>query len=370
MSSAVGTGVPEASPAGAPAGPDGAGPLAAIPPVLGVGSLDARFDATRRRRQRFPVVSYLVTIFVLISFNFALPRLMPGDPIDALLAFGSPNYVTNDETRGQLAEYYDLDESLPQQYVHYLTRLAHGDLGVSIVSNVGVGEELGGRVGWSLLLITTAMLLSIAIGIPPGVHSGWKRGKRVDRGLLSFFLALQNLPIFLLGAVAFVIFSAKLGVFPLGGGASPFNEYSGIQHVLDVARHLTLPALLMGLDSATYEYLVMRSSMVGELGSDYLLGGRAKGLRERRLKYRYAGRNALLPVVTVVGLSFSMSITNVVFVERIFSYPGVGGYMFEAIGTRDYPAMQGAFLVLTITVVLTNLAVDLLYRRLDPRTAR
>ena len=322
----------------------------------------------RRWRWLFPVASYLVTVFLLITFNFALPRLMPGDPIDALLAFGSPNYVTNDATRARLASYYHLDESLPRQYAHYLTGLVHGDLGVSTVSNRPVARELRQRVGWTFLLITTAVVASILIGIPAGMHSGWKRGKRVDRGLLTFFLSVQNLPVFLLASVAFIVLAAKLGLFPLGGATTPFNHYGGPRQVLDVAHHLALPALLMGFDFATYEYLVTRSSMVGELGADYLLGGRAKGLPERRLKYGYAGRNALLPVVTVVGLQASVALTTIVFVERIFTYPGVGGYLFESIGTRDYPAIQGAFLVLTITVVTANLLVDLLYRRLDPRT--
>ena len=336
---------------------------------VGAGGAGLPVEAAPRRRPRWvPLVSYLATVFVLITFNFALPRLMPGDPIDALMAFGSPNYVQDDETRANLAEYYNLDESLPEQYVSYLGGLVEGDLGVSIVSNVSVAEELGGRVGWSLLLVVTAIVVSMVIGLPTGVHSGWKRGKRMDRGLLGFFLAVQNLPIFVVGSVVFIVLSAQLGIFPLGGATTPFSEYSGFREVLDIAHHLALPALMMGIDFATYEYLVMRSSMVSELGSDYLLGGRAKGLRERRLKYRYAGRNALLPVVTVLGLQFSLAVTGLIFIEQIFSYPGVGGYMIEAVGTRDYPAMQGAFLVLTITVVTANLAVDLLYRRLDPRT--
>jgi len=192
----------------------------------------------------------------------------------------------------------------------------------------------------------------------------------MDKGLLGVFLAIQNLPIFLVGSVAFIVLSANLGLFPLGGATTPFGGYTGFDQVVDIVHHLALPALIMGIDFATYQYLVMRSSMVSELGSDYLLAGRAKGLRERRLKYRYAGRNALLPVVTVLGLQFSVAITGLVFVERIFTYPGVGSYLFEAVATRDYPAMQGAFLVLTITVVTTNFVVDLLYRRLDPRTER
>lgn len=325
--------------------------------------------APRRQRGWVPLVSYVVTVFVLLTFNFALPRLMPGDPIDALMTSGSPSYVHNDETRAALARYYDLDESLPKQYVDYLQGLVTGDLGVSIVSHVPVTKELGDRVGWSFLLILTATLVSVLISLPLGVHSGWKRGKALDRGLLGFFLTVQNLPIFILGALAFVVFAGKLRLFPLGGATTPFSPYSGFAEVLDIARHLVLPTLLLALDFLTYQYLVMRSSMVSELGADYLLGGRAKGLRERRLKYRYAGRNALLPVVTVIGLQASVAVgAGLIIVERIFAYPGVGSYMFLSVGTRDYPAMQGAFLVLTVSVVTTNLLVDLAYRRLDPRT--
>jgi peptide/nickel transport system permease protein len=322
----------------------------------------------RRRRWWAPVAGYLATVFVLLTFNFAIPRLMPGDPIDALMAFGSPTYVLDEETRANLAAYYDLDKPLLGQYVDYLSGLARGDLGVSIYNNRPVRADMAGRVGWSFLLITAGTIISILIGIPLGVHSGWKRGKRVDRSLLGFFLAYQNLPIFVLGSAAFVVLTVKLGLFPYGGASEPFNDYTGLAKLIDVGRHLALPATMLGLDAATYQYLVMRSSIVGELGSDYLLGGRVKGLPERRLKYAYAGRNALLPAVSVIGLQFGLAITSIVFIERIFAYPGLGGYMLQAIGVRDYPAMQGAFLILTLTVVTVNLIVDLLYRRLDPRT--
>ena len=337
--------------------------------ALGAGDPLGR-RAPRRQSKWVTIGSYVVTVFVLITFNFALPRLMPGDPIDALMAFGSPNYAQDDETRAELAAYYKLDAPLPTQYFRYLDGLVHGDLGVSIVSNRPVTEELGDRVGWSLLLVLTATGVAMLIGLPLGVHSGWKRGKGLDRGLLGFFLAVQNLPIFIVGSLAFILLSAKWGLFPPGGATTPFSDYHGLSELADIGRHLVLPATLMAFDFVTYQYLVMRSSIVGELGSDYLLGGRAKGLRERRLKYRYAGRNALLPVITVIGLQFSLAMgAGLIVIERIFSYPGVGGYMFQAISTRDYPAMQGAFLLLTIAVVTTNLLVDLLYRRLDPRTA-
>ncbi|MGH9278933.1 MAG: ABC transporter permease [Acidimicrobiales bacterium] len=330
--------------------------------------LDAR---PRRRSWWVPVLAYLVTVFVLVTFNFALPRLIPGSPIDAMFASGSPDFVDDAQAREQLAEYYGLDKPVLEQYVDYLGGLVRGDLGTSIDTNQPVSKELWPRIGWSLLLIGASTIVAVLIALPLGIHSGWRRGRRSDRAMLGFFISVQNVPIYVLGFVAVVVLSAKLGIFPLFGASTANNDYDGIRQVLDVAWHLALPALLMGFfDFAAYEYLVMRSSMVGELGSDYLLGGRAKGLRERRLKYGYAGRNALLPVVTVVGLQFGLAIATIVFVERIFVYPGVGGYMFGAIGQRDYPAIQGAFLVLTVAVVTTNLIVDLLYRRLDPRVSR
>ncbi|HWB72442.1 MAG TPA: ABC transporter permease [Egibacteraceae bacterium] len=362
--------------AGAPAGqyrpdrPAGAGPDPS-PDGAEAGKAELLPEAPSevRRSRWIPVLSYAATVFVLVSLNFAVPRLMPGDPIAALMAQGSPNFVADDETRANLARYYKLDEPLPTQYVHYLSGLVRGDLGYSIYSNRPVSQDLRERLPWTLLLIAASMLLSFAIGLPLGVHSAWKRGQRVDRGLLGFFLSVQNLPVYFVASVALLIFSVKLGLFPLSGASTPFAEYGLLRKTLDVAHHLALPALLLALGFAAYQYLVMRSAMVSELGADYLLGGRAKGLRERRLKYGYAGRNALLPVVTVVGMQFSLAVTSAIFVEQVFAYPGAGLYMFNSVFVRDYPAIQGSFLVLTIAVVTVNLLVDLLYRRLDPRTA-
>jgi peptide/nickel transport system permease protein len=356
--------------------PGGAGGRAADPPANGpaAAATDPAADllvrrAPRRTRVWVRVASYLVTVFVLITLNFALPRLIPGDPIDALFSQGNPSYAQDDTTRARLEEYYNLDGSTLGQYGRYLGALAQGDLGVSIVSNRAVAPELFDAVRWTFLLIGASTLVSIAIGLPTGVHSGWKRGRRTDRALLSVFLLWENVPVFVLGALCYVVLAGKLGLFPAGGGVTALNEYGTLGQIVDVVRHLALPALVMGGIAASGHYLLMRSSMVGELGADYLLLGRAKGLRDRRLKYRYAGRNALLPVVTGIGLQVGLGLSTVVFIEQIFSYPGVGGAMVGAIGTRDYPVLQGAFLLLTLSVVTINLVVDLLYRWVDPRTA-
>jgi peptide/nickel transport system permease protein len=166
------------------------------------------------------------------------------------------------------------------------------------------------------------------------------------------------------------VFAVKLGWFPLAGGQTPFSSSFGLgHHLLDIGQHLVLPLVVLTAAIAADSYLVMRAGMVSELGSDYLRMGRAKGLRERRLKYRYAARNALLPVVGLTTVEFSFAVAANVVVERVFSYPGLGNLLFESIATRDYPVIQGVFLVLALGTVTVNALAEALYRRLDPRTA-
>jgi peptide/nickel transport system permease protein len=202
------------------------------------------------------------------------------------------------------------------------------------------------------------------------VLSGWRRGRPLDRGLLGLFLVIDTFPVFFVASAAAYVLAVKLGWFPLSGARTPFAEsYGPLHEAADVAHHLALPAAVLALQFLTYQFLVMRSSMLAELGSDYLLLGRAKGLGDRVLKYRYAARNALLPSVTVAGLQLGFAITAAIFVESVFAYPGLGRLMFDAVADRDYPMMQGCFLVLTLLVVTANFLADLLYRRLDPRVA-
>nr|MBA2495966.1 ABC transporter permease [Acidimicrobiia bacterium] len=243
-------------------------------------------------------------------------------------------------------------------------------LGVSIRYNVGVGELVQERLPWTILLITSSMLLAAVVGWTAGVHSGWRRGRPVDRGLLSVFMALRSFPVFFLGSIALFVLAVKFGLLPLSGARTLYAPDMGpLERAGDIAYHLALPAVVLATQFAGGQYMTMRAGIVGELGADYLVGGRAKGLRDRRLKYRYAGRNALLPVVTVTALQLGGAITAAVLVETVFAYPGMGRLVFDAISFRDYPAVQGCFLVLSLFVVTLNFLVELLYHRIDPRTA-
>jgi peptide/nickel transport system permease protein len=314
------------------------------------------------------LASYLTVIFFLVSLNFFLPRLLPGKPIQALNNPQSTSYIGYAPTRNAVDRYYGLNRPLLSQYGSYLDGLVHGNLGTSIQYNEPVARLLAQRLPWSALLIATSMLLATLVGLLAGIRSGWKRGSRGDRRLIVLFLAVDNFPAYFLAFVLLYVFAIKLSWFPLAGAQTPFAiGYSPLQRVGDVLYHLVLPAGVLALQFTAYQYLVMRASVVGELGSDYLLLGRAKGLRERVLKYRYAARNALLPVVTVVGLQIGWAIASLIFIETVFDYPGIGRLMFDSVGVRDYPAMQGCFLVLSVLVVSANRLADLLYRRLDPR---
>jgi peptide/nickel transport system permease protein len=331
--------------------------------------------AERARRSRRPaigtVASYLLLIFALVTLNFLLPRAMPGDPIDALIGQGPAGFVGGEEARQQLKEYYKLDGSLASQYGHYLTSLARGDLGRSIVTNAPVRKEIGRRLPWTILLIGSSILLSTMIGLAAGVHSGWRRDRPVDRMLMTGLLAIREFPTFLLGSLLLFLFAIKLHWLPPAGNETLFSDTLGpVQRVLDIGRYLLLPAAVLTVGLTAGNYLVMRAGMVNELGSDYLLLGRAKGLRPRTLKYRYAARNALLPVMSLTALQVGFAVTGDVLVERVFSYLGLGGLIYDSIGVRDYPVIQGAFLVVSLTVVGVNGLADLAYRRLDPRTRR
>ncbi len=329
-----------------------------------------RYPAGRRRRGiAGTLLAYLITVFVLITANFVLPRVLPGDPISALLTPTSATFVPDAGLRAELARSYGLDQPLWSQYLDYLGSLLQGDLGTSIRYHVPVAELVAARLPWTVLLGGTALVLAVLAGVLAGVHSGWRRGAPVDQGLLAVFIGIRNFPAFFLGSIALFVFAVQLGWFPLSGSRTRFADLGPLGELLDVAHHLVLPAAVIATQFAGGYYLLMRAGVVAELGSDHLLGGRAKGLAERLLKYRYAAQNALLPVVTLGAVHLSGAITAVIAVEAVFAYQGMGQLMVAAISFRDYPVLQACFLVITLGVVTLNFLTDLSYRWLDPRTA-
>ena len=327
-------------------------------------------EPRRRRGGAWPAVAgYAATALVLVVLNFALPRALPGKPIEALADPRSTSYIGDDARRATVEAHYGLDRPLAEQFGTYLADLARGDLGTSIRYNAPVAELLAERLPWTLLLLGTSLALATAVGLLGGIESGWRRGRAADAASVSLVVAIQNVPVFFVASTAAYVFAVKLGWFPLSGARTPFSESWGpVRQVVDVLHHLALPALVMAAEFVTLQFLVMRASVVTELGAGYLLLGRAKGLREVVLKYRYAGRNALVPAASVIALQAGFAVTAAIFVEVVFAYPGLGRLMFEAVGARDYPTIQGVFLLLGAVVLAANGLADLVSRRLDPRT--
>lgn len=325
----------------------------------------------RRRRVARAAAFYAGTFAILLVLNFFLPRLLPGDPIRALADPGAAGYVQDAGQRAKLEAYYGLNRPLGDQFVRYLSQLARGDLGTSIQTQEPVLTVIAQRLPWTLLLIASGLALSSLVGVTAGIHSGWRRGCSSDRALLVVVLLARNLPAFFVGTLLLLLFAVTLGWLPLSGATTPFTTMAPLERVGDVISHLVLPAVTLALSLLGSQYLLMRNSMVAELGQGYLLLGRAKGLTGRRLKYRHAARNALLPVVTQMTLELGLAgaaVTNVLLVERVFAYPGVGRLVFDSVASRDYPTIAGSFLVLSVMVLAANMVLDVTYARLDPRT--
>jgi len=319
------------------------------------------------------VVQYLITIFMVLSLNFFLPRMMPGDPLSYLTGDPSADMpvAISEETRAKLLSYYGLDEPLAKQYADYLVNLTHGDLGWSIYYNAPVSSVLLGRFKWTLLLMGTATAIYIALGIFLGALSAWRRGTKTDIGLLVTLFSLGSWPPFFLAMLLIILLSVKLGLFPIGGAQNSVgSQINGWKQTADVLYHLFLPCLALVLTHLSGVYLLVRNSMLGVLGEDYIKTARAKGLRERDVLLRHALPNALLPIITMIAMRLGFLIMGTMFVEVVFAYPGMGTMIYQACTTRDYPLLQGAFLLIMAFVMFFNLTADILYARLDPRVRR
>jgi len=295
--------------------------------------------------------TYFVALLIILCLNFTLPRMMPGDPLMAI--YGEEALVAmTPELRTFLLRSFALDKPMWEQFVAYLYQMSRGNLGFSYYHNAPTLEVILGRLPWTILLIGSALILSTTFGVFLGIESGWRRGKPLDRSLLSGFMALTGFPDFFLGMVFLLVFGVSLALFPLSGSVTPYSGLSGLPLLFDMLRHLMLP---------------VSSLTLTVLREPYILSARAKGLPERVICYRHAGRNSLLPVVTRTGIWLARIITGTLFIEVIFSYPGLGTLTYQALLARDYAVLQGILLVVATVVLLANFSLDLLYARIDPR---
>jgi len=293
---------------------------------------------------------------------------MPGDPLQAI--YGDEALIAmTPELKAELIRRFSLDCSLSEQFGAYVLSLLRGDLGYSYYYNAPVLKVILGSLPWTLLLVGLAVLISTTLGLIWGIESGYRRGRALDRVLLTGLMFLSGFPDFFVGILMLLLFGVVLGLAPLAGALTPYAGKSGLALVLDALHHLALPLAALVLVRVTGTYLLTRNTMITTLGEAFILTAMAKGCQERIIRYRHAGRNSLLPVVTATGLQLAHSVTGALFIEIVFSYPGVGSLLYNSLLARDYPLLQGILLMVTAVILAANYLVDLLYTRLDPRVA-
>ncbi len=301
----------------------------------------------------------MLTIPVLIGVSFLVfwsVRLVPGDPAIAIAGeLATPELIQ--QVRSEMG----LDQPIPYQYARYLLRVIQGDLGRSVRSNLPVGQEILNRLPNTILLAFTSLALAAAVGIPIGIFAATRRNSWFDGGSMIFALLGVSMPIFWSGLMLMILFAVLL---PRWFGLSqPILPPTGS----GTWRHLVMPTLTLAANSMAIQARMTRACMLEVLQQDYIRTARAKGQKERIVIYHHALRNALLPIVTIIGLQFGTLLGGAVLTETVFAWPGIGRLMVDAISFRDYPVIQGTVLVIAIGFVLTNLAVDVLYAYLNPR---
>ncbi|MGH3980617.1 MAG: ABC transporter permease [Pseudonocardiaceae bacterium] len=302
----------------------------------------------------------LASVVFVVVLGFFLFRVLPGDPV-VTMTRGRP--VTGREV-AELRAALGLDRPLAQQFLDYLAGLVRGDLGTSYEFRRPVAELIAERIGPTLLLVGTATVLAALLGVWQGARAAWWRGSRFDRGSVGVALALWSAPPFWLGLIVLLVLAGGLGAFPVRGIRSPDTS---LPVALDVAHHLVLPCLTLVAAVYAQYLLVMRASLLAEMGADYLTTARAKGLADDQVRRRHAVPNALLPTVTLIFLHLGLVVSGAVAVETVFSWPGLGLLVYEALRVPDLPLLQGSFVVICSAVIVMNTVADLLLRVLDPR---
>ena len=296
--------------------------------------------------QRFLMT--LPALWLVLTLVFLMIHIVPGDPVEQMLGEGAaPGELA------QLRHSLGLDESLPKQYGHYFWQLAHGDLGNSLKFQAPVRHIIFERYPATLQLAFLALVVCAAIAIPAGVFAAHRRGSGADRAVGVFTLFGLAIPNFALGPLLILLFSIELGLLPVSGRGGPL--------------YYILPAATLGAALAAILTRMVRGSMLEELSSDYVRTARAKRLSTGAVLFRHAFRNALIPIITILGLQFGTLLAGTIVTETIFSWPGIGRLTVQAISSRDYPLLQGCILVIAVSYVMVNLLTDLLYTVIDPR---
>jgi peptide/nickel transport system permease protein len=316
-------------------------------------------------------IFYLVTAWAAVTLNFLIPRMMPGDPVEAVIGrFNDQGTPLSPAATKALEIAFGLNgnQSLWSQYLTYWDNVFHANFGVSFsYYPTPVSAIIAQALPWTVILVGVSTVLAWALGTLAGIAAGWKRGSRWDAAIpiTTFF---RGIPQFWIALVAVTVLGVTLGVLPVSGGytSTLHPGFSG-PFLASALQHSLLPALTIIAGSFAGHLLTMRNMMVTSLSEDYVTIAEAKGLSPRRIMFRYAARNALIPSVVGFSLELGLAVSGALVVERVFSYPGVGYVLFQAIGSQDYPLIQAIFLIVTLTVLVANIIADIAYVLVDPR---
>ena len=309
---------------------------------------------------------YVLVLFVATTINFGLPRLAPGDPLLYFFDESTIKELTSEQKQAVL-ESVGLGGSLWEQYIDYLKGILTWNFGDSITYAKPVTEIIADKLPWTLTLVFPALILSTLIGVIIGAYSAWNRGKMRDMTLLTTMLTFQAIPGFWLGMLLIAIFAVNLGWFPTYGAVSIMQANTTAGYLKDVIWHLVLPIVTLSVATVGSHYLLTRSSMLESLGQDYMTMAEAKGVSKKTLIFNHGLRNALLPIYTQFTMALGTLIGGSVVIETVFSYPGIGSLLHESVTARDFPLMQGIFLIITLGVIAANILADVTYPLIDPR---
>lgn len=312
---------------------------------------------------------YLILFLLIITLNFFIPRLMPGDPFTFLSSDEDSIHHTYTQKQIEMYKaYYGMDKPISEQYIQYISNLIHGNLGYSIYYNDSVSSIIYKRARWTLSITLISLLISTLTGLILGSISAWNRNNWVDKTLYPIMIVLSEIPSFLIAILLLFTLAANTHLFPLSGGITVFGEYeNNFEKFLDVLHHSLLPILSLVLSQLGGFYLLTRNSMLTVISKDYMRTASAKGLSSKRIAFRHGLKNAILPVLTKAFLSLGSVLGGSILVENVFNYPGIGRLMKEAVMVRDYSLIQGIFLFVTFFVLTMNLLADIVYKKIDPR---
>lgn len=311
---------------------------------------------------------YMLAIFVAISFNFLMPRMMPGSPVDALFA-GAMGRMTPESLVAYQEMLGFVEGPLWQQYLIYVKSIITWELGPAIIAYpIPVTDVLMTKLPWTFGLAGMSTIISITIGVFIGTYAAYNRGGFVDSVMPTFWQFIGAMPQAVTALFIFFVFALTLKWFPLGYGANPdLNPEFTWVYISSVLHHMVLPLISMMLGGIGAWIFNMRNAMINVLGEDFITMARAKGLSSRRIMTHYAARNAILPVVTGISMQIGFIMAGAIFIETVYNYPGLGLLLFKALSARDYPTMQACMLLIVVFVLIANFIADLLYLWLDPR---